>query len=400
MEKRILDIFRRLPTPRSEEGRNFRHPGWVILLTTIFALVSGHSTYAAYEKYIRTKQKILRKRLHLPRLLIPSRSTIQRFWAEVDRIELFRVLYWVSVAIVGKVPMYALLHLDGKCIRGGGDNRPYLVNIYTEALKFVINAELSGRHDSERNHAEDAVREALRLTDAKTPTVTGDALHTTQAFLSFLTKNGCHYLFCVKKEHKSTHTLITEWATYNHQRIEEKGMRKCSKGHGRVEERLVLALPAEEILYDVAFRDVFPGVSSIILSIRKVTDMKTLHESEELHVYVTSHTRETCREQLGMELEELPIHRWSIETMHYLLDRHLGDDSAVVRNPETAANLSAARRFALFLFIGRMGRVPSSVVRNEIAAHPECIVRLLTAPAQMKLTEEQVLGEASIPAAA
>jgi len=156
-----------------------------ILAVILLGLLCGQNSERQIAAWAQRMPLDLRRRLKLPHLRVPGRSTIQRTLAEVNVDSLVRVWQaWVEEALSGWCPHDARagLAIDGKVVRGSADR------VGGSAALEVLGAMVHGLGVMLANHPiPESTNEARALQPflesllLEGRVVTLDAAHTSQA---------------------------------------------------------------------------------------------------------------------------------------------------------------------------------------------------------------------------
>jgi predicted transposase YbfD/YdcC len=181
-----------------------------------------------------------------------------------------------------------------------------------------------------------AMRELLAHLDIKGCMIVADALHCQKETAKVVIEGKGDYLLNVKGNQQ---TLKEEIAEY----VQEEGLRKgmdshtmCGKTGGRVERRTAYTTGGIGWLYG---KDGWEKLACIGAVNTQFTGKKGT--SDEWHYYISSR-RLTAEELLRHARLE-----WTVETMHWLLDVHFGEDFCRLEDRNVQQNLNIVRKIAL-----------------------------------------------------
>lgn len=345
MREFILATLARVKETRSESAPNYQFflPG--LFLLCAFAEICGYHGYREHERFGRDNPDIVTRDLGLPRP--PSKSTLQRFWSSLNFDFLFQALLEIQLKLCGNISNPLLLNIDGKYVRGGGKIYPNMVNIYSDELKISLAVYPVSKKENEKTCAITLLGQIFNKF-AVMCTITGDAMYTTTNIIRFIHTNKKHYLFTLKKNQQIAYDEANEWYQKEGHTLSHQKTVECR--HGRIEERSLLAICAENVFTSETL-ETFPGIRSVIFRNLKIENKKTGKVEENLRIYITSHDQISAQTIHGINLEDIPRQHWKVETMHGRLDRlPFADDASLIRDSDTAANFSIFRRFLLFFF--------------------------------------------------
>lgn len=141
------------------------------------------------------------------------------------------------------------------------------------------------------------------------------------------------------------------------------------KGHGRVERRMLLALPVDEAAVN------WPGAKQVVLLRRQRQEGKK-PAVEEYHCGITSCSpQEASASQLLDAIRE----HWGIENrLFYVRDVTFGEDASRVRTGD-APQVMAALRNTIISLLNRVGWGNKAAALRRYAAHYEEALAIITA---------------------
>ena len=181
-----------------------------------------------------------------------------------------------------------------------------------------------------------AVQELLETIDVKGTMVATDALNCQKKTAKNIVEKGGDYLFVVKKNHPNLYEDIREM-------LEFKQNDKCEmrfspvekitqreKSHGRIESRTAIVTHDIEWLAD---RDKWVGLKCI----------GAVQNGRETRYYISS------RALSAEEMLKFSRNEWGVESMHWLLDVHFGEDKTQSKCRNTQLLLNALRKTVLNL---------------------------------------------------
>lgn len=159
-----------------------------VLAVIILGLLCGHNSERQIAVWAQRMPVSLRRRLKLPHLRVPGRSTIQRTVAHVNVDRLVQVWQtWVEQAVSGWLPRESLqglqgLAIDGKTLRGSADRASG-----TEAVEVLgamvhgLGVMLANQPIPETSSEAATLQPLLDSLLLEGQVVTLDAAHTSQA---------------------------------------------------------------------------------------------------------------------------------------------------------------------------------------------------------------------------
>jgi predicted transposase YbfD/YdcC len=181
-----------------------------------------------------------------------------------------------------------------------------------------------------------AVRELLELLDISGCMIVADAMHCQKETAEKIVNGKADYLLSVKDNQP---TLKEDIEDYVQDSALRKGMNKSvktEKNRDRIEKRT--AFVTSDIDW-IESKSEWKNIACIG-AINTVFETKN-GTSNEWYYFISS------RDLTAKELLEHARMEWSVETMHWLLDVHFGEDSCRVQDQNVLENLNMARKIAL-----------------------------------------------------
>ncbi|MFC5201769.1 ISAs1 family transposase [Streptomyces kaempferi] len=163
-------------------------------------------------------------------------------------------------------------------------------------------------------------------------TVTADALHTQREHARYLVEEKkAHYAFTVKRNQPNLYALLKA-LPWNEARARYYD---CSRGHGRLETRVVQALTVTGLGVD------FPHAAQVAKIVRHRTDTETGKRTRET-VYVV--TDLTSRQASPERIAKIVRSQWVIENrLHFVRDTALREDASKIRTGHGPENMATLR---------------------------------------------------------
>ena len=229
------------------------------------------------------------------------------------------------------------LSFDGKTIRSTGkmgkyDKPLHIVTAHVGELKFS----LAQQTVDEKSNEIPAVRELIELLDINGCTVVADALHCQKDTAKTVVGAGADYLLSVKDNQPTLKQNIEDY-------VQDEALQKTmdttstiEKNGGRVERRAAFATN------DIAWLDDKEEWADITCIGAVNTRFSTPKgETNEWHYYISS------RALTAQDLLKHARLEWSVESMHWLLDVHFGEDFCLVENENSQQTLNMVRKIVL-----------------------------------------------------
>ena len=229
------------------------------------------------------------------------------------------------------------LSFDGKTIRSTGKMAKYekplhIVSAHVAELGITIGQQTV----DEKSNEIPAVRELIALLNMEGCMVVADALHCQKETAKAVIDAGADYLLSVKDNQATLKQNIEDY-------IQDESLRKTmdtastlEQNSGRIERRIAFTTT------DIAWLDgkeEWEGIVCIGAVNTKFSTQKG--ETDEWHYYISSR---------ALSAQELLKHarlEWSVESMHWLLDVHFGEDFCRVEDENVQQNLNIVRKIVL-----------------------------------------------------
>ena len=243
---------------------------------------------------------------------------------------------WVSSLLPKGVEGYTL-SLDGKTIRSTGkmskyDSPLHIVSAHIAELGITFGQQTV----YDKSNEIPAVRELISLLQMKGCMVVADALNCQKDTAAAIIKAEADYLLNVKDNHPTLKADIEDYVQDDELRQGMNSAQTLELNRGRIERR------TGYVTIDIAWlegKEEWPQLASIGAINRQVETANGT--TNEWHYYICSKP---------LTAEELLKHarlEWSVETMHWLLDVHFGEDFCRVEDEFSQQSLNIIRKIAL-----------------------------------------------------
>ena len=221
------------------------------------------------------------------------------------------------------------LSFDGKTIRSTGKMEKYSSPLHIVSAHIAELGITFGQQtvDGKSNEIP-AVQSLLRVLQIEGCLVVADALNCQKETAKAVIDGKADYLLSVKDNQETLKKDLEDYVqdTYG----------SCEKNSGRIEQRTAFTTCDIEWLYG---KEKWKGLSCIGAVNTKFTTAKAT--TDEWHYYISSRR---------LSAEELLRHarlEWTVETMHWLLDVHFGEDFCRVEDENIQQSLNIIRKIAL-----------------------------------------------------
>jgi predicted transposase YbfD/YdcC len=229
------------------------------------------------------------------------------------------------------------ISFDGKTICSTGKMDKYsspmhIISAHLGELGITI----AGQRVGSKSNEIPAVRQLISLLDVKGCIIVADAMHCQKETAALIIEKEADYLLNVKDNQALLKKDIEDY-------VQDKNLRKgmgffsaCEKNSGRVEVRNGF------VTHDVSWladKDEWKDLSCIGAINRQFTyKCKT---TDEWHYYISSQKLSAEELMKRVRLE------WSVESMHWLLDVHFGEDFCRIEDETVQQVLNVIRKIAL-----------------------------------------------------
>jgi predicted transposase YbfD/YdcC len=271
----------------------------------------------------------------------------------------------VSESFAGEV-----IAIDGKSLKGAMKKAGSTVPLHLLHVWAVGQQLLLGQQRVEGAPGETpAIPELLKRLKVEGATVTTDANGCTKAVTSAVRDAKADYVLALKGNPAARFTRRSKNGSQPRKRRGFRGVpvhRSTTKAHGRIEKRVVRALPVVKGMVSSEWRDLRTVV--MIDRTRTVAEKTTT----ERHYYIAS---------LGSDVEKLAHTiraHWGIENnLHWMLDVAFHEDSRRIRDERSAENFALVSRLALMMLKKSPERLSVNLKRKKAAWEAGYMARLL-----------------------
>ena len=229
------------------------------------------------------------------------------------------------------------ISFDGKTIRSTGKMDKYekpmhIVSAHIAELGITL---ASHKVDSKANEIP-AVRELLEMLDVSGCMIVADAMHCQKETAALIVCKGADYLLCAKDNQSSLKQDIEDYVQDPDLQKSMDNAQTREQNSGRVEFRRAFVCHDVDWLYD-------KGQWKSLMCIGAINRQTTYKDNttNEWHYYISS------RKLTAKDLLHHARMEWSIESMHWLLDVHFGEDFCRVEDETTQQVLNIVRKIAL-----------------------------------------------------
>ena len=229
------------------------------------------------------------------------------------------------------------LSFDGKTVRSTAKMKNYKNPLHIVSAQIAELGITFGQKavDGKSNEIP-AVRELMELLDMKGCLVVADALNCQKDTAKAIVEARADYLLSVKENQPNLTSEISQYVADDSLRKTMDKARKKEKSRERIETRTAYTT------CDIGWllgKEEWVGLACIGAINTQFETEKG--QTNEWHYYISS------RELTAEELLKHARSEWSVETMHWLLDVHFGEDFCRAAEQRTQENLNIIRKIVL-----------------------------------------------------
>jgi predicted transposase YbfD/YdcC len=274
-------------------------------------------------------------------------------------------------SLIPKTSKGYTVSFDGKTIRSTGkmgkyENPLHIVSAHIAELGITLGQQTV----YDKSNEIPTVRELIELLNIEGCIVVADALNCQKETAKTVTDAGADYLLSVKDNHPELKQNIEDFVQDDDLRRDMDTFSTLENNRGRIERRIAF------VSHDIDWldgKDDWHCLACIGAVNTKFTTSKGT--TDEWHYYISSRK---------LSAEELLCHarlEWSVESMHWLLDVHFGEDFCRVEDKNVQQNLNIFRKTVLncIKFYKRNvdDKRPVSNIMFDCLLNPEKILSVL-----------------------
>jgi predicted transposase YbfD/YdcC len=242
---------------------------------------------------------------------------------------------WVQWFIPEKAKNLTI-SFDGKCIRSSNKIKKCSPLHIVSAQLAELGLTIGQKTVDDKSNEIPAMRDLLELLDVEGCMIVADALHCQKETAKAIIKKKADYLLNVKDNQETLKKDIEDYVQDESLRETMDSHSTIEKNRGRVERRSAYTT------FDVGWlfgKEEWANLVCIGAINRQVTSKSGT--TDEWHYYISSR-KLTAKELLNHARLE-----WSVETMHWLLDVHFGEDFCRIEDSNVKQNLNMVRKIAI-----------------------------------------------------
>jgi len=350
-----------IPDPRRGQGR--RHSLPIILVLTLLALCSGHTSYQAIEEWAENYQDLLSRELPFLAGHTPDAATFHRVFTRLDVAVFEEILaHWLQRIIPPEKGEG--IAIDGKTISGTGI---HLVAAFTHTLQSV----LFEMGTSEKGKELVVGPEVLQHIPLKDHMVTGDAMFTQRKICEQIVAGNGGYVFTVKGNQKQIEEAIKLYFSDLPWKAPLQKATMVTQWKGRKEKRILSVSNDKQLLEYLNW----PGLTHVWECTREIT--RRDETTTEVAIGLASFPKALATRATAEKLNHYLRGHWSIENgLHRTRDVTFHEDKATIRKGAAPQVMAVLRN--LVISILHRGTVRSfKTAFRRFAAHPEELFQFL-----------------------
>ena len=344
-----------------------RYPVIPTMFAIMLAWMCGYSSAVKVEMFWEFKFDILKKLVpNFPDAKI-SHDTVNRILSSIIVDDLKGIMAHFSQLVIDSnatesFDIKRVLSLDGQtpCAaeyepgkgfleHAGNDKRLHQKLYYVTLFDSTHGLSLAMEEIFDKENENKACVRAVQMFNLEGTIVTADALNTQRSVAEAIIGQGGDYVLAVKDNHKSLRQAIQN-ALEDQFLVEEFGDTYKSEvelGHGRIEQRTVVALPLSAVKNRTALGDWKKDAHTIFMGITISYDKKHNVEREpQVRLFISSLSFDNT-DIAALGYRALREH-WGIENkLHWCLDMDFGQDHMQIKNRNYLRNCEVLSRIAL-----------------------------------------------------
>jgi predicted transposase YbfD/YdcC len=365
--------FAELEDPRSTVNR--QHPLVSVVVIAVMAVLAGANGPTAIARWAALKEEFLLGALDLPNG-IPRKDVFRRVLMALQPAA-FQACYvnWLE-SLRAKAAAAAgvdqpVLAIDGKTARRSHNRKNGLGALHSVSIwASEFGLSLGQVACAEKSNEITAIPEVLRLVDIRGAIITIDAMGAQKAIAAEIIDGGADYVLALKGNQETLHQAVIDHIDEQLEGDLEGAQEHVTteKGHGRVETRTYLQLPAPKTLPGL-------GLWKALKTIAVVTSLcvRDGKETIEVRYYISS---------LAMDVKRLARAvrgHWGIEnSCHWVLDVTYREDESRIREEALRENFAWLNRFTLSLLKQHPDRASIAMKRRSCGWNENYLLQVIT----------------------
>ena len=368
--------FEGLNDERKARGKRYRLA--LVLLLVVLAKLCGEDRPYGITQWITARTRGLIGILGLSCRRLPSLNTYRRVLRDAVDVAQLQEAVKRFLCRDPSTERSVLVTIDGKTLRGslapGQDQALHLLAAYLPAEGIVLMQVAVASGENELS----AAPRVLQSLDLRGKVVIGDAMFTQRELSIQIVEAGGDYIWLVKDNQPSLREAIAQlfvpptrtpgWGIPRH---DFETARELNKGHGRLEERILIN---SELLND--YLD-WPYVAQVFQLQRLRTKLKDGTQQTEVVYGLTSLSRQKADAACLLTLVR---EYWGMENkLHYRRDKTLQEDATRIGHPALAQAMATLNNLVIGL-VSQHGWRYLPEARRHYDANPKAALAALLRP--------------------
>lgn len=347
----LHEILTTIPDPRKERGIRYKYEDLILLI--IYSVLSGFQTGTDIEYFVEENFDYFKDLIGINR--VPSHDTFSRILCITNFDYLASTLSsWLVKYYPEQYKKYQemkVLHIDGKACRAAsekskGEKPIYLLNSMYEGGTISVYS----KKVNEKSNELGELPGFLSRFNLENTIVTIDAIGTNESVINTIIEKKGNYLLQVKdNQAKLKDTIKNEVA-----KLEKEGKFETldsssivNTKHGRCEKIKTTILPSTKFLFEkLGLKSFYATIARVVVfdkTTEKMVDGKLNIQTNRAYLI-------TNMENISVQtVQDIKLSHWNIEAQHWILDVQLNEDASTARRGYATENLSAIRKFCLWM---------------------------------------------------
>lgn len=330
-----------------------------IVAIVICASLAGMKDFTEIEMFAIEHEEWLKKNIGITSG-IPSHDTISRVMSILEPKQ-FADCFLSWVKAVKGLKQENVIAIDGKTLcgshqRSSGKKALHIINAYSCANGIT----LGQIKVADKSNEITAIPEILNSLYLKGATITLDAMGCQHEIANAIINHQADYILAIKGNHKELYEpIIDVFSLSKNPKFNSKFKisfyeHEIACEHGKIESRIVRAMPAKTISSQLNLNK-----WSEIKSIIQIEHINHTHNNKEYRYYISSIEYDEI-ERLSVSIRS----HWQVENnLHWVLDMVFREDDSRIRDEIAAQNMSWIRKMAAFL----LKQIPSKLsMKNKM----------------------------------
>jgi|GEM_PF-2439474 len=356
--RNILSFLGKIYDKRRDQGKRYKLKS--ILALVIIGYMSGCNSLARICLLGKRLKKTDRIKLGFTGDQMPSHPTITEIMRKLDISEFEEMLGLIVKSYIGEE--FTQISIDGKSINSTSNNKEgilHLLSAYLPEVGGVLSQIRSVPAGGEIRAAETV----LSKLNIENKVITGDAMFAQEMLCHQIVSSSNDYIFKVKGNKKRIIGDIHEGFASCKDKNLDIAMYESpvQKAHGRIESRIIEALPVARKYFGGWANDTIQQFARIT---RKCFNIKKQKHHEEVHYIVSSIPKERISPK---KLLDFTVSHWQIENnLHRTRDTNFKEDICNIACYKSQQANAALRNLAIFL----LAKIHSSITAAiDLVAH-------------------------------